>query len=68
MHACTNAAALTTEMWGAVNFRGLEMGLEGEEKVGNEVDQAVAMGVAVGKAGSVVLKVILSNTRSIVGL
>ena len=55
-------------MWGAVNFRGSEMGSEGEEKVGNEVDRAVAMGVAVGKAGSVVLKVILPNTQSIVGL
>ena len=44
------------------------MGLEGEERVGNKVDRAVAMGVAVGKAGSVVLKVILPNTQSIVGL
>ena len=68
MHACTNAAALTREIWGAVNFGGSEMGEEGEEKVGNEVDQAVAMGVAVGKAGSVVLKVILPNIQSIVGL
>ena len=55
-------------MWGAINFGGLEVGLGGEGKVGNEVDQAVAMGVAVGKAGSVVLKVILPNTQSIVGL
>ena len=68
MHAHTNAAALTREMWGAVNFRGLEVGLEGEEKVSNEVDRAMAMGVAVGKAGLVVLKVILPNTQSIVGL
>ena len=68
MHACTNAAALTREMWGAINFRGLEVGLEGKEEVGNEVDQAMAVGVAVGKAGSVVLKVILPNTQSIVGL
>ena len=65
---CTNAAALTREMWGAVNFRGLEVGSEGEEKVSNEVDRAMAMGVAVGKAGLVVLKVILPNTQSIVGL
>ena len=35
------------------------MGSEGKEKVGNEVDRAVAMGVAIGKAGLVVLKVIL---------
>ena len=55
-------------MWGAINFGGLEMGLEGEEKVSNEVDRAVAMGVAIGKAGLVVLKVILPNTQSIVGL
>ena len=69
LHACTNAAALTREMWGAVNFRGLEVGLEGKEEVGNKVDQAMAMGVvAIGKAGSVVLKVILPNTQSIVGL
>ena len=44
------------------------MGLEGEEEVSNEVDRAMAVGVAVGKAGSVVLKVILPNTQSIVGL
>ena len=44
------------------------MGSEGEEEVGNEVDQAVAVGVAIGKAGLVVLKVILPNTQSIVGL
>ena len=68
MHACTNAAALTREMWGAINFGGLEVGSGGEERVGNEVDRAVAMGVAVGKAGSVVLKVILPNTQSIIGL
>ena len=55
-------------MWGAVNFRGSEVGLEGEEEVGNEVDRAMAVGVAIGKAGLVVLKVILSNTQSIVGL
>ena len=61
-------AALTREMWGAVNFRGLEVGLEGKEEVGNEVDRAVAMGFAGGKAGLVVLKVILPNTQSIVGL
>ena len=68
MHACINAAALTREMWGAVNFEGSEVGSGGEEKVSNKVDRAVAMGVAVGKAGSVVLKVILPNTQSIVGL
>ena len=68
MHVCTNAAALTKEMWGAINFGGSEVGSGGEEKVGNEVDRAMAMGVAVGKAGSVVLKVILPNTQSIVGL
>ena len=61
-------AALTREMWGAINFRGLEVGLEGKEEVGNKVDRAMAVGVAVGKAGSVVLKVILPNTQSIVGL
>ena len=61
-------AALTREMWGAVNFGGSEVGSGGEEKVSNEVDQAVAMGVAVGKAGLVVLKVILPNTQSIIGL
>ena len=55
-------------MWGAVNFRGSEVGLEGKEEVSNKVDQAMAMGVAVGKAGSVVLKVILPNTQSIVRL
>ena len=68
MHACTNAAALTREMWGAVNFGGSEVGSGGEEKVGNEVDRAMAMGVAIGRAGLVVLKVILPNTQSIVGL
>ena len=68
MHARTNAAALTREMWGAVNFGGSEVGSGGKEKVGNKVDRAVAMGVAVGKAGSVVLKIILPNTQSIVGL
>ena len=45
-----NAAALTREMWGAVNFGGSEVGSGGEEKVSNEVDRAMAMGVAVGKA------------------
>ena len=55
-------------MWGAINFRCSEVGSEGEEEVGNKVDQAMAMGVAVGKAGSVVLKVILPNTQSIIGL
>ena len=55
-------------MWGAINFRGLEVGSGGEENVSNEVDQAMAMGIAIGKAGSVVLKVILPNTQSIIGL
>ena len=68
MHAHTNVAALTREMWGAINFGGSEVGSGGKEKVGNKVDRAVAMGVAVGKAGSVVLKVILPNTQSIIGL
>ena len=68
MHACTNAAALTRAMWGAINFGGSEVGSGGEGKVSNKVNRAVAMGVAIGKVGSVVLKVILPNTQSIIGL